>query len=1046
MDRKAGKTKPTFYTAEKVANARRNIGRYGWARAIRDKAVEAAAPFMELSDDDLWHLPTSQSVPRSLGVLIRYRQRLKGSPGPEGAEINKYGNYPWIVDPIRYPWKLKSPVTGELYPSNDFKRYYESGLNEHGEFDPELAKKRGAQYLKNELYPERGETWGVDDGWGWKDEDGDVWTFIAYYNHWALWATGGGQASHGLITRGLNALRDAYLYTGDLRYAHKGLILLDRVADLYPDMDITAHHWYLGFDNGDPSGHSAQGNILHDIWETGLVKAFTFAYDAFFPAIGQDPELIRFLSDKEKQYKLKYPKRSAEDIKRNIEDRILRLIYPGVKNSRIRGNIGMHQSALALAAVVLDEEGTSKEWLDFVFKPGKLIKQPDPDAPFGRRYMVTGGNFDPLFYNDIDRDGWGDEASPGYNTGWLSNFLVVAQVVDGYERYPEYDLYRNPKFLKMFKAYYPLIMLGQYTPSIGDTGKTGNPGLLGSLEIDLLGFEKTGDPVLAQLACMRNGGTLEGLHGSVFSAEPEEIVKRIEEVLRTSGPFQLKSTHSTGYGFSALRDGEGSDSRALWCYYGRNTGHGHLDTLNIGLYAFGLDLSPDLGYPEVTGNDPENRNWTRATVSHNTVVVDRRSQKSQVVAIPRHLDETETVKLIDIEAPAVYPQTEMYRRTAALIRIDEKRSYAVDFFRVKGGSDHVFSFHAAEGEAAAYGLNLAAQSGGSYAGADVPHKDRPFDESNPQCGFNYLSGVERDMSPPDKFSVEWRVRDTWKVHKEKRDIRLRLTMLGEADDVALADGAPPQNKPGNPRSLRYVLVHRSGERLESNFTSVLESYEGESSIKEIREVPVMARSAANAPAAAPAAPIEAKAVRVELNDGRVDYIVSAIDNQRMYEVDGKFAFQGSFGFVRYRNGRAAYTYMHDGAWIETDVQPAELKPPSLSGTVVDFTKELSDTNEMTVRMALPPEMDAERLIGKFIHVETDGVRNGSYEIKSAVRIGSSAVSSESGALYRIGVGDITFIRGMNDMNDRNLGFIYDIREGALFSIPLTWETWLSQQA
>src|SRR5699024_3479397 len=42
----------------------------------------------------------------------------------------------------------------------------------------------------------------------------------------------------------------------------------------------------------------------------------------------------------------------------------------------------------------------------------------------------------------------------------------------------------------------------------------------------------------------------------------------------------------------------GDTQRDLWMYYGRNTGHGHKDTLNIGLHAFGIDLSPDLGYPE----------------------------------------------------------------------------------------------------------------------------------------------------------------------------------------------------------------------------------------------------------------------------------------------------------------------------------------------------------------------------------------------------------------------------------------------------------------
>jgi hypothetical protein len=54
-----------------------------------------------------------------------------------------------------------------------------------------------------------------------------------------------------------------------------------------------------------------------------------------------------------------------------------------------------------------------------------------------------------------------------------------------------------------------------------------------------------------------------------------------------------------------------------------------------------------------------------------------------------------------------------------MIKVDEANSYTVDFFRVKGGNDHTFSFHAAEGTVNTDGLNLTAQSTGTYAGPDV---------------------------------------------------------------------------------------------------------------------------------------------------------------------------------------------------------------------------------------------------------------------------------------------------------------------------------------
>ena len=68
------------------------------------------------------------------------------------------------------PWKLTCPSCQAVFPSNDFASFYESGKDENGLFRRELADER---FLRNELYPEKGEGWGVDDGLGWKDEAGD---------------------------------------------------------------------------------------------------------------------------------------------------------------------------------------------------------------------------------------------------------------------------------------------------------------------------------------------------------------------------------------------------------------------------------------------------------------------------------------------------------------------------------------------------------------------------------------------------------------------------------------------------------------------------------------------------------------------------------------------------------------------------------------------------------------------------------------------------------------------------------------------------------
>lgn len=1144
-----GKTRSTYYTEEKMANARENIETYDWAKQMRDSAVREAEKYLDHGVENLWEMVTPQSLPRSFAVNLEL-----GSPITGKEFFEEYGVYGWEADPLNDPWKLVDPSSGYKFPTNDFKSYYESGLNEHGIFDPKLADE---QYLVNELYPEKGEKWGVDDGFGWVDENGDKWTFIAYYNHWELW-------HGGALISALNSFRDAYLYTGDMRYAHAGIILLDRIADVYPDMDVSEYKDEDGFLNS--HGGTGKGKVVGSIWETGAAWNYLAAYDAFFPAM-EEADVVDFLSEKAEAYQLDNPKSSVEDIRRNIEDGILREIFPAVKGAQIRGNFGMHQRTLAMAAVVLDEPGTSEEWIDWIFQSGELVSKPD--------WHLTGGDVLATLVNDVDRDGFGNEASPEYNGYWLNQIQSVADILDGYDRYPEADLFDNVKFRKMFGTRYPLMMVGKYTPAIGDSGATGSPGLMGSVQEHVLAFEKFRSPVFAQAAYYLNGNSTQGIHGGIFSSDPEKVAEDIQRVIDSEGPLNLSSTNLTGYGFTALRQGEsvnedygltyhfpalsiveasvahkifensgtvqleanepghhitfafdvpktdtyeidlkpfraqsygryeikidgrtvgdfdfcgssgagdyeklttmelaegtheiafentGKDERAtnykmgviqlalldeeaqrlrdraslgdtqrdLWMYYGRNTGHGHKDTLNIGLHAYGLDLSPDLGYPEATGAHPKRLQWTSNTVSHNTVVVDKSKQKDSWVGIPHHYEGDGKVQLIDVEAPNVYPQTELYRRTTALIEVDEVNSYAVDFFRVKGGNDHHFSFHGAEGTVSTEGLNLVEQPTGTYAGPDVEFGEKEPDQPDgwdyAGSGFHYLRNVSRDKNPSDMFSVDWDIEDTWSVLPQDENIHLRLTMMGEFQEVALADGEPPQ-KPGSPERLTYVMAHRNGENLESQFVSVIEPYKNERYIESIQPVTLGVNGKA-------VSTEEAAAVKVELENGRTDYVVSSLNPNVTYTVDGTFSFKGFFGVYSEKDGEPVYGYLHDGTVLAKGRQSIIRVPKGhLKGRVLDFTREMNLENTLTVRIEGRPS-DIEDLIGRHIYVENDGERNAVYEIKG--------IEKGKGNVYTLDIGNATLIRAYVDDRDFSKGYTYDINPGAKFKIPLSKSTY-----
>lgn len=990
------KTASTFYTTTKVEAARRNVADHAWGAELRDAAIAAAQPYVDADPSWLWDQISGQGLPRSYAV----NQDL-GSP-ITGRDIYQYGNYPWIHNHFERPWKLVDPSSDYVFPTNDFEAFHRSGLNERGEFDRALADE---SLLVNELYPERGASWGVDDGFGWIDENGAKWTFVAYYNHWAMWYAG-------WLGAGVRYLRDAYLYTGDVAYAKPGLILLDRVADLYPSMDTAPYKRADGYFHSD--GLSGNGRVVGCIWETGLIREHIYAYDALFPTIAESDtaSILEVLSAKAQQYGLP-AKSSVEDVRLNIENGIMRQTCDGVLSAKIYGNFGMHQHSLAAAAVVLDDPNQSPTWIDFVFASGGRVSTPE--------YHVTGGAFYQTLINSVDRDGAGNEAAPGYNDLWIGHVKGVADVLDGYAGYPEADLYNHPKYAKMFQMRTRLPMVGRYIPPIGDSGQTGKDNIRGTANDHVAAFERFGSPEFAQLAYLLSEGDLASLYGGVFSLDIEGTQQRIADVIKKRGPFLPPSDNLTGYGLAALRDGTTDHQRATWLYYGRNTGHGHRDSLNLGMFAFGLDLLAELGYPEFADSNAQRFEWTANTIAHNTVVVNAAPQANQWVGTPHGYVATKRVQFVDVSASQPYPATSVYRRAVAQIRVDDTSSYAVDFFRVKGGTDHHFSFHAAEGPATTTALNLVAQPTGSYAGPDV---EPPPSDAPPRAGasgFDWLSNVERDDAPPAAFTVDWSIVDTYGMQEPNGQVHVRLHAFHEAADVALADGIPPRNKPGNPASLRYLVSHRNGTDLASQFVSVVEPYLDQPVLASVEQVPIAATDGSDLGA-------DAAAVKVVLVNGRVDYVVSCARADVEVRVDDRFTFAGSFGVCSFRDGRAEYGLVHAGAKLSAVPRLTQLAP-ALGGSLVDFTTELSDSNQLGVRLDTADNTGID-FTGTYVYVENDGARNASYAVKSATVDGRDTV---------LDIGDSTLIRQYVDPDNFDLGFRYDVEPGARVRIPLTHE-------
>ena len=189
------KTQRQLLTDAQIARARKNVAAYPAAKGLADGIVKAADAWLEWSDADLRDLIPSADVPRAFNVGTA------GCPKCGKAIYEKGGTYPWILD-LERPFTVKCPVDGTVFPDNDFAAYYRSGFKDEQALEGAFA----------------------DDGWGWVGPDGSRYWFVAYANHWT-WQ------SH-LLPGVLNLAR-AYVLTDDARYAHKAVVMLDRIAEVF---------------------------------------------------------------------------------------------------------------------------------------------------------------------------------------------------------------------------------------------------------------------------------------------------------------------------------------------------------------------------------------------------------------------------------------------------------------------------------------------------------------------------------------------------------------------------------------------------------------------------------------------------------------------------------------------------------------------------------------------------------------------------------------------------------------------------------------------
>jgi len=978
------------YTAERLANVRRNCEKYEWARQKRALAVEKAKLWVSKSDEQLWLMIPGQDLPRTTNVT--YDGLTKG---PKflgcvvcGDKISQYGRHPYDPDFENKPWKLTCPSCKSVFPTNDFGKFYESAIDEHGLFDP---TKGDTSLLFNTDHPDPKDPlhkFGVDDGYGYIDENGRAHKYIGYYT-WKYWD---------YINGGLAALANAFIYTGDQRYAHKAAIMLDRIADVYPDMD-----WKPYADRGwlHSDGGGKMGKIEGSIWEAVGAREFANSYDMILSGTQNDPNLYSFLRKQSRQYKLPTAKGNRALFLENVDKRLLKTAFEAVLSKQIRGNQGMHQLTVAACAIALNTEPLTTEWLDWLFLP-------------------EGGAIPGLMISKLDRDGTSDEGAPKYALMWGQLMTNLAGLLADYSGYDKHDIFRDfPQFRATFLAGYKMAALGMATPNVGDYGSTGLVATLANPEFMAKGYFYTGDPEIAVAAYRANGNSGKGLGLDIFSENPERIGQEIQRIGEKAGARPEGGYLMSGFGLAFLELGKDSSGMAIANNYGRTIMHAHPDLLNFDLFAFGNWLAPDHGYPEFATKIPNRMEWTGSTISHNVVFVNQKPQQPVWGGHTKLFKQLKGFGVFEVDGKKAYPETDKYERTLFLIGGSDSNNvqdeaYVVDIFQVKGGYDHVYSFHGPPGDITTSGLHLRAQDKGSYAGEAIP-KGTPTDGSFP-VGYSFLYNVRRDQWPPAQFMLDWKVEGGYHSIKDKEDVHLRMHMLSPSNEVALADGDPPQNKPGNPKKLGYMLMHRAGKDLGSTFVSVLEPYRGKPFIRSVERLEKGAG--------------DAVALKIEKLDGSIDYVLyNPVEGNTVLVND--IAMNGRAAYLREEGNRVKKGILVNGTHLS--YKDVELKSAGkIKGKVVKMNKELDGGAWLLVDSKSP--MDAS-LIGEQIIIDTNTDRDATYTIHQVEQVGE---------LTKIICGPISFVRNFKggEMQGHTTrvpkfytkGYLYDFEEGASFEI------------
>lgn len=828
-------------TSEDVTAARSRIERYGWAREERDAILKKAAPWLEQTEAYwLSYLPKP-------GAAYAY--------GFTGCPVCNSRTGTWSE--ALCSWDRPGKVLCE----------------------------------KGHELPDAGHP---DSGTGYVAPDGRKHYLVGQFNAWVVeqWTL-----------NALPNLAQAYLLTGDERYAERGLLFLDALASVYKES--TSGSW--DYPSKTPSGRLARP--LYQVART-LVR-FADAYDWLYNSPAADRASLR-------------PGMSRRD---NIERCMLldgaRYCYEHSWGGALtNGHADYLRGALAVGCLLDIPQYIAAAY----------------DGPFSISVMLA---------NNIDRDGQYYESAPDYAIHarhLYQTFVEPLRNLRNAEHPAGINLYDDPRLQATITLPDLQIQVGGRRPNYGDCAPEATylAPAARLFNASDYGFAERLYAMTTDASRRRDyGAVLRRLAGDELNSlrageDRNWLLWHAAEPPPAGDPFpadlEQRITGSWFAGAKGLATIRLPGQEAL-LRYGPSLYHGDPDDLALLYYANGYELSYDIGYGLATTHCQVG--WASSTVSHAVVTVNEKNQLAGAGSggSLHNFATLPNVRLVDADSPLSYASEGVreYRRALAFV----SAGYLVDCFRVAGGKQHDYGFGSIGTALEPFGVKDLKTTPGSLAagvawgekvGADgdiIGHPNRSSWNPPPGNGYGFFYNVRHAQPANAVWGGVWtvgspkeviakRVWDTVIGAPTEHRARLRLHMVGDAAEPVYADA--PGLYPGFP-CASYVLARRQGQDLRSTFLAVYEPY----------TVPDME------PRLVHVERLGERAVVVHRRDGAVDLLLFGA-----HEIDspyGRIEFAGDFAYLSGDGKTLARAELLGGEKLTVGGRPVAVGPAAWSGVI-----------------------------------------------------------------------------------------------------------------